>query len=62
DGDFVAGIDLDRLAFDPDDFARRWAASSRTQHHAWSFDSTVLERFPRRAEAPVTLELAEVSP
>lgn len=62
DGDFVAGIDLDRLAFDPDDFARRWAASSRAQHHVWSFDSTVLEGFPRRAAAPVTLELAEVSP
>ncbi len=43
---FVEGIDLRALAFDPDDFARRWAASGPDgELYEWSLDPTVFDRF-----------------
>lgn len=62
DGDFVAGLELTRLTFDPDDFAHRWAASSRSHPQTWSFDATVLEVFPRRTGVPAEGELVEMTP
>jgi 2-polyprenyl-6-methoxyphenol hydroxylase-like FAD-dependent oxidoreductase len=51
DAEFVDSIDLDRLAFDPADFARRWAASSKSRRQEWTFDPTVLDVFPTRRTA-----------
>lgn len=47
DADFVESLDLDRLGFDPEDFARRWEASGKNRRHEWTFDPSVLEAFPR---------------
>lgn len=61
DAEFVSGLELDRLSFDPADFARRWAASTKTERQAWSFDSGVLEVFPRhRPATPAALQAAGV--
>ncbi len=43
---FVEGIDLGAVAFDPEGFARRWAASGPGgEPHRWSFDPGVCDRF-----------------
>lgn len=54
DRDFVAGIEPADLAFAPEEWRRRWAASSRSgEPWRWSFDPGVMDVFPtaRRAVA-----------
>jgi flavin-dependent dehydrogenase len=49
---FVEGIDLKALAFDPEGFARRWAACGPDDEpYAWALDPTVFGRFRPAARA-----------
>jgi flavin-dependent dehydrogenase len=67
DRDFVAAIDPSELAFAPEEWRRRHAASSRSgERWQWGFDPTVMEVFPsagRPAVAvPAAAETAETAP
>ncbi len=58
---FVEGIDLSALAFDPEGFARRWAACGvNDEPYAWSLDPTVCDRFrpaaARTEDEPIVQE------
>lgn len=57
---FVAGIELDAIRFDPEDFARRWALcdAAEVERWEWSFDPSVLDRFRAPERASVSQEVA----
>jgi flavin-dependent dehydrogenase len=56
---FVEGIEIARMAFDPAEMARRWEeVRMDPRPHAWSFDTSLLDRFPAPPAAVSTAAAA----